>query len=132
MYYVIAETQPRWHPEFSYGALYCAANILSASGQLQFLVMYHGATNKSIREAGTLNALKRLHAHRIIGDDEAAALRDDYIFLRVLEHQFQVAGDQQRHQLPDDPRDLMILAPPVSSTLSSSVSDRAARSYVQD
>ncbi len=76
---------------------------------IQFLQLHHGRRNPALQETGTLTAMQRLYAHRIITREEYDALRRDYIFLRRLEHYLQIAEELPVRQLPKDRQELEVL-----------------------
>jgi glutamate-ammonia-ligase adenylyltransferase len=58
----------------------------------------------------TLAALAHLAGEGSISPEEADALREAYVFLRLVEHRLQLMDNQQVHRLPDDPLELKVLA----------------------
>ncbi len=61
-----------------------------------------GGRLRELRTGSTCEALRRLAAARRIDPATAAALIDDYQFLRRLEHRLQMVDDAQTHTLPSD------------------------------
>jgi [glutamine synthetase] adenylyltransferase / [glutamine synthetase]-adenylyl-L-tyrosine phosphorylase len=77
---------------------------------VQLLQLVHGATDASIRQAGTLPALAALAEHGYVGREEAAEFAHDYRILRVLEHRLQLERLRRTHLMPRDPGRLRALA----------------------
>jgi glutamate-ammonia-ligase adenylyltransferase len=63
-----------------------------------------------ILAGGTLDALARLADAGVLSREKVESLREDYVFLRRVEHSIQILHDQQRHRLPDAPEELAALA----------------------
>ena len=61
-------------------------------------------------EGNTLNALRLLAEHFMLPEEEAAQLREDYIFLRRIEHCLQIMDDRQVHCLPTSREELLPLS----------------------
>ncbi len=76
---------------------------------IQFLQLHHGRVNSNLHEVNTLRAIDRLRIHRIITVDEESVLRNEYIFLRQLEHYLQIENQLPVRQLPKDEELLNIL-----------------------
>lgn len=77
---------------------------------VQLLQLVHGASDPSIRQAGTLPALAALAEHGYVGREEAAEFSRDYRMLRVLEHRLQLERLRRTHLMPRDPGRLRSLA----------------------
>jgi [glutamine synthetase] adenylyltransferase / [glutamine synthetase]-adenylyl-L-tyrosine phosphorylase len=77
---------------------------------VQLLQLVHGATDASIRQAGTLPALAALAEHGYVGREEAAEFARDYRILRVLEHRLQLERLRRTHLMPRDQGRLRALA----------------------
>jgi len=77
---------------------------------VQLLQLVHGATDASIRQAGTLPALAALAEHGYVGRQEAGDFARDYRFLRVLEHRLQLSRLRRTHLMPRDAAELRTLA----------------------
>ena len=77
---------------------------------VQLLQLVHGATDPSIRQAGTLPALAALAEHGYVGREEAADFARDYRILRVLEHRLQLERLRRTHLMPRDEGRLRTLA----------------------
>lgn len=67
---------------------------------VQLLQLLHGGRDPSLREPGTLAAIERLRAARVLRAGEADALAECYGFLRRLEHLLQLVYDRERTRLP--------------------------------
>lgn len=82
--------------------------------EIEFLVqamqMLHGADHPELWQPDTLGALRVLDATGRLPHEQVAALAEDYLFLRTLEHRLQVNQMRQTHTLPTDPRELDRLA----------------------
>ena len=72
----------------------------------QTLQLVHGGRDPSLRVRGTCDALGRLAAAGHLPEADAAALADDYRYLRTVEHRLQMVRDAQTHRIPDDPEEL--------------------------
>jgi glutamate-ammonia-ligase adenylyltransferase len=77
---------------------------------VQLLQLVHGATDDSIRQAGTLPALAALAAAGYVGREESAEFGLDYRMLRVLEHRIQLSRLRRTHLMPTDEAELRALA----------------------
>lgn len=77
---------------------------------VQLLQLVHGASDVSIRQAGSLPALAALAEHGYVGREEAAEFARDYRVLRVLEHRLQLERLRRTHLMPRDPGRLRALA----------------------
>lgn len=96
---------------------YQGRNIKSGLGGLrdiEFLVqglqLVHAPRAPAILEGNTLNALDMLQVLGILPEGAASQLKDDYLFLRRIEHQLQIMEDLQVHSLPRDKDKLDTLA----------------------
>ncbi|MBI5492345.1 MAG: bifunctional [glutamate--ammonia ligase]-adenylyl-L-tyrosine phosphorylase/[glutamate--ammonia-ligase] adenylyltransferase [Deltaproteobacteria bacterium] len=76
----------------------------------QALQLIHGGKNPSIREKGTLKAIKILTKEGFLKDTEAGRLREGYIFLRRLEHRIQIVEGRQTQAIPARAEELERLA----------------------
>ncbi|HEY3321038.1 MAG TPA: bifunctional [glutamate--ammonia ligase]-adenylyl-L-tyrosine phosphorylase/[glutamate--ammonia-ligase] adenylyltransferase [Planctomycetota bacterium] len=70
---------------------------------VQFMQLLHGSEYARVRRGNTLRTLEDLRHEKLLGDLDAEALTDAYIFLRNAEHRLQLHGDLQVHKLPSDP-----------------------------
>ena len=77
---------------------------------LQGLQLIHAHRHPEVLCPNTLDALERLTRHRLLPETAANQLRQDYIFLRRVEHYVQIWEDQQIHCLPRSPAELDRLA----------------------
>ena len=70
---------------------------------VQGLQLIHSPMNPVLLDGNTLQALDLLAEGRILPWSVATQLKDDYIFLRRVEHLLQIMDDRQIHTLPEDP-----------------------------
>ena len=63
-----------------------------------------------VLSGNTLQALERLQRNKILDPRTTYDLRDDYVFLRRLEHYLQILHDRQTHVLPKAREELEALA----------------------
>lgn len=77
---------------------------------VQLLQLVHGATDASIRQAGTLPALAALAAEGYVGREEATEFSIDYRMLRVLEHRIQLSRLRRTHLMPTSDHERRVLA----------------------
>ena len=77
---------------------------------VQSLQMRHGSRQSEIMLPNTLEALAALRATGLLTDGDAAALADDYRFLRAVESRLRLLNTVKRHDLPQDPIELRKLA----------------------
>lgn len=87
-----------------------AGSIRDVEFMVQALQLLHGGKEPRLYSPNTLDALVRLAEHGILNAFEYRQLREGYIFLRTVEHALQLTHNQQIHQLPDDHRQLNMLA----------------------
>jgi glutamate-ammonia-ligase adenylyltransferase len=94
-----------------------AMDIKNGSGgirDIEFLVqglqLMHAPDHPELLGGNTLEAMKRLHAIDILPENVYADLKNDYIFLRSVEHYLQILEDRQIHVLPKKERELTALA----------------------
>ncbi len=76
----------------------------------QALQLIYGGREFLLRERNTLKTLHRLMQKSLIGQEDYAALSDNYRFLRTVEHRLQQLNDLQTHTLPAGPEETVILA----------------------
>lgn len=69
----------------------------------QFLQLLHGGRDPTLRVTGTLEALRRLEAARLLSPAEAEELGESYRFVRRLEHLLQLVHDRELTRLPAGP-----------------------------
>jgi glutamate-ammonia-ligase adenylyltransferase len=77
---------------------------------VQGLQLIHGATIPSLFEGNTLNALELLGKENVLPEPVALGLKEDYLFLRRIEHCLQILEDRQIHAIPKDRKELKALA----------------------
>ncbi|MDY6934878.1 MAG: glutamate-ammonia-ligase adenylyltransferase [Spirochaetota bacterium] len=77
---------------------------------VQGLQLINLPSNSGLLEANTLKALTVLKKINILNQDVVKSLREEYIFLRKVEHYLQLYEDRQVHSLPADPVKLEALA----------------------
>lgn len=77
---------------------------------IQLLQLVHGRTDETVRQAGTIPALRALEAGGYIGRVEAEEFERDYRELRLLEHRIQLRDVRRTHLMPRDPDALRVLA----------------------
>jgi len=77
---------------------------------VQALQMIHAARVPEILDGNTLRALVMLEEMGILSPGLVADLREDYLFLRRVEHALQLAEDRQTHRVPEDPDAGAVLA----------------------
>ncbi|MDE2467030.1 MAG: bifunctional [glutamine synthetase] adenylyltransferase/[glutamine synthetase]-adenylyl-L-tyrosine phosphorylase, partial [Alphaproteobacteria bacterium] len=76
--------------------------------QTQQLIL--GGRDPSLRERGTLAAIRALTARGLVSERAERDLTHAYRFLRTLEHRLQMIEDQQTHSVPKDPQDVRRIA----------------------
>ena len=64
----------------------------------------------SLLEGNTLNALELLGKENVLPEPVALGLKEDYLFLRRVEHCLQILEDRQIHAIPKDKKELKALA----------------------
>ncbi len=77
---------------------------------VQGLQLIHGPQDHHLLTGNTLSALDRLRDAEILPDIIATQLREDYLFLRRVEHHLQILEDRQVHALPRSSDELASLA----------------------
>jgi glutamate-ammonia-ligase adenylyltransferase len=77
---------------------------------VQGLQLVHGARIPSLFEGNTLHALELLGKENILPETVARDLKEDYLFLRRVEHCLQILEDRQIHAIPKDKREQRALA----------------------
>jgi [glutamine synthetase] adenylyltransferase / [glutamine synthetase]-adenylyl-L-tyrosine phosphorylase len=77
---------------------------------VQGLQLIHGARIPSLLEGNTLNALELLGKENVLPEPVALGLKEDYLFLRRVEHCLQILEDRQIHAIPKDKKELKALA----------------------
>jgi glutamate-ammonia-ligase adenylyltransferase len=84
--------------------------IREAEFFVQTLQLVWGGREPSVRERGTLVALRRLRSAGLVTDREARDVEGAYLALRRAEHAVQAATGVQTHLLPDRAEDLARIA----------------------
>lgn len=69
---------------------------------LQAIQMLHQSLYPHVMAANTLLGLRHLEEVGILSEATVSQLREDYIFLRRIEHFLQVYDDQQLHAIPTE------------------------------
>ncbi len=77
---------------------------------VQGLQLINLAHHRTLFEPNTLRAIAALKKADVLPADTATHLRENYIFLRRLEHLLQLLDDRQTHVLPHRPEQLTALA----------------------
>ena len=77
---------------------------------VQLLQLVHGRIDETLREPGTLPALRALVAGGYVGRQDGETLLRGYRFLRSVEHRLQLQNLRRTHTVPDDPKGLRWLA----------------------
>jgi len=77
---------------------------------VQLLQLVHGRVDETLREPGTLPALRALVTGGYVGRDDGETLLRGYRFLRGIEHRLQLQQLRRTHTVPDDPAGLRWLA----------------------
>jgi len=77
---------------------------------VQGLQLIHAPENAMLLQGNTLLALNVLNETGILERDIAGQLREDYLFLRRIEHFLQILEDRQIHVLPRDPAEMDVLS----------------------
>ena len=69
---------------------------------VQSLQLLRGGQIPKLQVSGFLNALQALVDETILSQEDGRQLRDDYLWLRHVEHVIQAENDQQTQELPSD------------------------------
>jgi glutamate-ammonia-ligase adenylyltransferase len=77
---------------------------------VQGLQLVHGGRIPSLLEGNTINALELLGKENVLPEPVALGLKEDYLFLRRVEHCLQILEDRQIHAIPKDKKELKALA----------------------
>jgi glutamate-ammonia-ligase adenylyltransferase len=77
---------------------------------VQLLQLVHGRIDETLRQPGTLPALRALVAGGYVGRQDGETLLRGYRFLRGVEHRLQLQHLRRTHTVPDDPQGLRWLA----------------------
>ncbi|HET9155468.1 MAG TPA: bifunctional [glutamate--ammonia ligase]-adenylyl-L-tyrosine phosphorylase/[glutamate--ammonia-ligase] adenylyltransferase, partial [Myxococcaceae bacterium] len=76
----------------------------------QYLELVHGGALREVRQPGTLDALAALAASGRLRREDAAELRDGYLFLRRVENRQRLVHGRALQHLPTRGRPLLLLA----------------------
>ncbi len=76
----------------------------------QGLQLIHASRGVDILEGNTLRALDILAREKILPDEIVLKLKENYVFLRKIEHYLQILEDRQTHTLPQEKSELTALA----------------------
>jgi glutamate-ammonia-ligase adenylyltransferase len=76
----------------------------------QYLQLVHGGTLRGVRQPGTLDALAALAAAGRLRREDAAGLREGYLFLRRVENRQRLVHGRALQHLPTRGRPLVLLA----------------------
>jgi len=68
---------------------------------VQGLQLIHAPSHGELLDGNTLSALERLKTHGLLPEETADQLREDYTFLRRVEHILQIFEDRQIHAIPE-------------------------------
>ncbi|MEK7283144.1 MAG: bifunctional [glutamate--ammonia ligase]-adenylyl-L-tyrosine phosphorylase/[glutamate--ammonia-ligase] adenylyltransferase [Acidobacteriota bacterium] len=77
---------------------------------IQALQLQHGGRDPWLRHGNTLLALHRIADKGFVSYQEYAELSKAYVFLRDLEHRLQLGQNRQTASLPENPRELLLVA----------------------
>ena len=77
---------------------------------IQAQQLVNAGRKPQLRGRNSLNMLTQLQADGLLTGEDHQRLRDAYRFLRRVEHGIQIIQEQQTHSLPQDERDLLVLA----------------------
>jgi len=77
---------------------------------VQGLQLSHAHRNQSILQGNTLLALEALGEGGFLPADTVDEVKQDYLFLRKVEHYLQILEDRQIHTLPKDEKEVDSLA----------------------
>jgi [glutamine synthetase] adenylyltransferase / [glutamine synthetase]-adenylyl-L-tyrosine phosphorylase len=98
-------------------ALHSGMDVKSGMGgirdvefMVQGLQLIYGYEKGFIVEGNTMLALETLTEAGIFTDDATKIIKDDYIFLRRIEHYLQILEDRQTHTIPVDKNEINTLA----------------------
>jgi glutamate-ammonia-ligase adenylyltransferase len=87
-----------------------AGGIRDVEFLVQALQLIHAPDAPHLIEGNTLRAVGALEERGVVSREEAGTLREDYRFLRRVEHALQLLEDRQTHTVPTDPDALGALA----------------------
>ncbi|WP_297566427.1 bifunctional [glutamine synthetase] adenylyltransferase/[glutamine synthetase]-adenylyl-L-tyrosine phosphorylase, partial [uncultured Arcanobacterium sp.] len=93
-----------------------AGGLRDVEFTVQLLQLVHGRADTTLRAAGTLEAIAALSDGGYISRRAAERLREDYKFLRTLEHRLQLQRFRRCQVLPEDSEELRRLARSISGS----------------
>jgi glutamate-ammonia-ligase adenylyltransferase len=76
----------------------------------QGLQLAFAPAHPELLAGNSLEALRALESAGVLPAADARSIREDYTFLRRVEHALQILEDQKRHRLPQQPDELRALA----------------------
>ena len=82
---------------------------------IQGLQLIHAPLNPGLLHENTLIALTLLQEGGYIPSEVGNQLKEDYLFLRRIEHYLQILDDQQIHRLPTGKETMNVLARKITS-----------------
>lgn len=88
----------------------CAGGIRDVESLVQGLQLLHGPREPDLVVPGTLEAIEKLRQKGLVAEKTCQDLREDYLYLRRIEHLLQIREDLQTHCLPKDSAELRALA----------------------
>jgi len=101
---VAAESVEQLNPKTGQGGL------VDVEFATQFLQLLHGGAMPAVRQPGTLEALESLAASGKLRREDAARLRQGYLFLRRVENRQRLVHGRALQHLPTRGRPLLLLA----------------------
>lgn len=87
-----------------------AGGIREIEFVVQALQLLHGARQPFLQETSTMKALPALAELDLLPREEAIDLEKAYRFLRRVEHRLQIEAEQQTHTIPEEGKQLTLLA----------------------
>ena len=87
-----------------------AGGIVDIELVTQFLQLLNGGDLPDIRVDNSIKALRLLNAHGCLTDGEMTQLKNNYIFLRIVQHRLQIFSGRSQNTLPMDPSELINIA----------------------
>ncbi|GBD97219.1 MAG TPA: bifunctional [glutamate--ammonia ligase]-adenylyl-L-tyrosine phosphorylase/[glutamate--ammonia-ligase] adenylyltransferase [Nitrospirae bacterium] len=84
--------------------------IREAEFFVQTFQLLYGRDNRPLRTNSTLNAIRVLQGMRMVPEEDLVTLRENYLFLRRLEHYLQMKEDLQTHALPSSDEEMEAIA----------------------
>ncbi|NLD36238.1 MAG: glutamate-ammonia-ligase adenylyltransferase [Desulfatiglans sp.] len=87
-----------------------SGGIRDVEFMVQGLQLIYGCEKRLETESNTLLAIKSLTEAAIFDDKAANIIKDDYIFLRRIEHYLQILEDRQTHTIPAEKSEINTLA----------------------